>query len=139
MTNSAQRLKQSGLKATFQRISILDAISQKGHLCVDEIYEAICKRYPNISLATIYKNILQMIKSDLLVEVPILGSKPKYETLKDSHMHLICTECKTVLDIPRLPNIQEEIVLSAKREDFDLSKELINLYGVCSKCRKRKG
>lgn len=127
-------LKSSGLKATTQRIGILKVIDEFGHISIDDIYHKIHDSLPNLSLATIYKNILMMVDRDTLVEVPIVGNKSKYEIKKENHIHLICEECGSVTDesIESIP--QEPINTLIKKDEFTLTRSQINLYGICQGC-----
>ena len=136
MTDYATLLKESGLKATFQRMNILESIEQYGHMTIDAIYEKVIKTHPSLSLATIYKNIILMVEKGVLVEVPITGEKAKYELTKADHIHLVCTECGEVEDKPH--NVDADALFSSmtKNENFSLSKQQINLYGVCSHCQE---
>ena len=136
MTDYAKLLKASELKATFQRMNILESIEKNGHMSIDSIYEEVVKTHPSLSLATVYKNIILMVEKGVLVEVPITGKKPKYELVKDDHIHLVCTECGEVEDRPH--NINADALFSSmtKEENFSLSKQQINLYGVCAHCQE---
>ena len=136
MTDYAILLKESGLKATFQRMNILGSIEEYGHMTIDAIYEKIIKTHPSLSLATVYKNIILMVEKGVLVEVPITGKKPKYELLKDDHIHLVCTECGEVEDRPHNKNADALFSSMTKNENFSLCKQQINLYGVCSYCQE---
>jgi len=136
MTDYANLLKESGLKATFQRMNILASIEKHGHMTIDDIYEKVIKTHPSLSLATVYKNIILMVENGVLVEVPITGKKPKYELLKDDHIHLVCTECGDVEDRPHNENADALFSSMTKNENFSLCKQQINLYGVCSDCKE---
>ena len=136
MTDYANLLKESGLKATFQRMNILASIEKHGHMTIDDIYEKVMKTHPSLSLATVYKNIILMVENGVLVEVPITGKKPKYELLKDDHIHLVCTECGEVEDRPHNENADALFSSMTKNENFSLCKQQINLYGVCSHCKE---
>jgi Fe2+ or Zn2+ uptake regulation protein len=136
MTDYAALLKKSGLKATFQRMNILECIDVHGHMSIDAIYEQVVKRHPSLSLATIYKNIILMVENGVLVEVPITGKKSKYELTKEDHIHLVCTECGEVEDKPMQSMTDELFTSITKQENFTLSKQQINLYGVCSHCQE---
>lgn len=136
MTDYATLLKESGLKATFQRMNILESIDVYGHMSIDTIYEQVVKRYPSLSLATVYKNIILMVENGVLVEVPITGKKSKYELIKEDHIHLVCTECGEVEDKPTHTITDELFTSITKQENFTLSKQQINLYGVCSHCQE---
>jgi len=135
MKDYALLLKESGLKATFQRMNMLECIEKYGHMSIDSIYDEVVKSHPSLSLATVYKNIILMVENGVLVEVPITGLKPKYELVKNDHIHLVCTECGEVEDKPHNANADALFATMSKNENFTLSKQQINLYGVCSQCQ----
>lgn len=135
MTDYATLLKESGLKATFQRMNILESIEAYGHMTIDDIYEKVIKTHPSLSLATVYKNIILMVENGVLVEVPITGEKAKYELAKADHIHLVCTECGEVEDKPHHRGADALFTAMTEEENFTLSKQQINLYGVCEKCQ----
>ena len=136
MTDYATLLKESGLKATFQRMNILEKIEIYGHMSIDTIYEEVIKTHPSLSLATVYKNIILMVEKGVLVEVPITGQKSKYELIKEDHIHLVCTECGEVEDKPQHSAADALFTSMTKQENFTLNKQQINLYGVCSHCQE---
>lgn len=137
MTDYVTLLKENDLKATFQRISILDVIDQHGHMSVEDIYDEVIKVHPAISLATIYKNIILMVEKTVLGEVPIAGKKPKYELSKSDHIHLVCTECGEVEDKPCIDATEKVFHDLTESEHFKLNKRQVNLYGVCEACQAR--
>jgi len=136
MTDYATLLKESGLKATFQRMNILERIEVYGHMSIDTIYDEVIKTHPSLSLATVYKNIILMVEKGVLVEVPITGKKSKYELLKEDHIHLVCTECGEVEDKPQHSVADELFTSMTNQENFTLSKQQVNLYGICMHCKE---
>jgi len=138
MTDYAALLKKSGLKATFQRMNILGVVEKYGHMSVEDIYAEVAKVHPSLSLATVYKNIILMMEKGVLVEVPIVGKKSKYELAKADHMHLICTECGEVEDKMCLDKTDALFSELSKEEHFKLNRRQVNLYGVCQKCQMRE-
>jgi len=135
MTDYANLLKESGLKATFQRMNILSVVEKYGHMSVDDIYAEVSRVHPSLSLATVYKNIVLMTQKGVMVEVPIVGRKPKYELAKADHMHLICTECGEVEDKMCIDKTDAIFTKLTQDEHFKLNKRQVNLYGVCEKCQ----
>jgi Fur family ferric uptake transcriptional regulator/Fur family peroxide stress response transcriptional regulator len=138
MIDYAHMLKENGLKATFQRMNILNVIDTHGHMSVEAIYGEVSKVHPSLSLATIYKNIILMMEKGVLVEVPIVGKKSKYELAKADHMHLICTECGEVEDKMCLDKTEKIFSELTEQEHFTLKKRQINLYGICESCQAQK-
>jgi len=135
MMNYAQLLKEHELKATFQRTQILEVIEKYGHIAIERIYEEVSKIHASLSLATIYKNILLMVERGVLTEVPIIGQKSKYEITKAEHIHLVCTECGSVMDRALDKDTAEDTQKAALRSGFSLDHRQVNLYGVCEGCR----
>jgi Fur family ferric uptake transcriptional regulator/Fur family peroxide stress response transcriptional regulator len=136
MTDYISLLKKHDLKATFQRINILEIVDKNGHIDIDGIYEQIKQKLPTISLATVYKNILSMTQSGVLVEVPIVGKKSKYELKKADHIHLVCTKCGYIEDIDCIDITNNSFYSLTDKENFNLSTRQINLYGICHKCQE---
>ena len=134
MKNHSELLRESGLKATIQRLSILEILQETGHGTIDDIYATVREKHASISLATVYKNIEMLLEKGVLTEVPISGRKSKYEIKKHDHIHLICQVCGSVED-ETMEAIPQQLVRIAKKDDFVLSQSQINLYGVCRDCR----
>ena len=133
-TQVVNSLKEHGLKVTPQRVTILTAIKRQGHANIDEIYQEAKTTNPTMSLATVYKNVTSLIETNLLKEVAINNQKSKYELTKEPHSHLICKKCGSVEDI----NSNNLFTLNRDNLDFDIEDVELNIYGVCSKCKKDK-
>jgi len=132
MNNYVEILKSSGLKATLQRLTILELIDRDGHIKIDELYKKMNTTHPTLSLATIYKNILTMIDKSVISEVPIMGDKSYFELKKRDHIHLICESCNSIEDRV-MSSIDMELLKQSNQ--FILSHSQVNLYGTCSKCQ----
>jgi Fur family peroxide stress response transcriptional regulator len=133
MENYNIRLNEIGLKATPQRLAILEIIEYRGHINIDDLYEMVKEKFHSISLATIYKNINAMLSKTLLTEVKLPSKKSVYEIVKDSHSHLLCNMCGEVVDIDiSIANIENQV---SKEYNFDVAKSDLVLNGVCSNCK----
>lgn len=128
-------LKSYNLKVTQPRIKILQLIDQRGHIAIDDIYSEISQIYTKLSLATVYKNILTMRNIGLIIEIPIIGKKPKYELTKKSHLHFICKECGLVEDKEIVDNLKDIFKTIALKDQFVISSLQNNIYGLCLKCQ----
>jgi len=136
MIDYIELLKTHNLKATFQRMNIIEIVDKNGHIDIDGIYEQIKQKLPTISLATVYKNILSMTQSGVLVEVPIVGKKSKYELKEADHIHLVCTDCGAVEDKDCIDISSQALTSLTSKESFVLDTKQINLYGICKNCKK---
>lgn len=132
--NFEQNLKDSGLKITPQRITILQEIQKAGHATVEEIYRSILQIYPSISLATIYKNLISMCEAGIINEIKPPLQKQRYEINYTPHSHLICQICGFLQDV----NIDTGRVIDLKEisSDFEINAMSVSVYGVCKKCKE---
>jgi len=134
MNNYTNLLREHNLKATPQRLAIIDIIETHGHINIDTLYEEVKKRFNSISLATIYKNINSMIDNLLLAEVKLPNRKSVYEVIKSEHSHLLCKDCGRVIDIEvDTSHMVKDISL---KYNFDINGSDVVLFGRCGSCRK---
>ena len=92
-------LKQSGLKVTPQRLSVLRILDRHTHPTIDELYDEILKESPSVSLATVYKNLNTLKDEGLVVEVNIVNQKARYDIYEYPHIHVVCESCGSVEDM----------------------------------------
>lgn len=132
MINTTALLKNYDLKVTPQRIAIIEELYKNGHMNIDDLYKKLLDRFPSVSLATIYKNINSMVEKLFLSEVKIPNAKAVYELSKNEHAHLVCSNCKAVMDIELdSSDISKQI---SNLNNFKVNQTDIILSGICQKC-----
>ncbi len=133
MNNYTTILREHNLKATPQRLALLEIIFLHGHINVDRLYEDVKKKFNSISLATIYKNINAMTKNMILFEVKLPNEKSVYEIVKEKHSHLLCTKCGEVQDIEiDTKNIVSDI---SSKYTFNIEQSDLVFSGYCKNCQ----
>lgn len=135
MKESAHVLKESNIRITPQRLGVYKILRQEArHLTVDEIYEKIKKRFPSVSLATVY-TILELFKEkNLAQEIRIKNDKSCFEIRVDGHHHFLCKKCGQIFDVDITPCPS----LEKKEVDGHLIGEHRGyFYGICRDCKKR--
>ncbi len=127
-------LKENGLKATPQRVLILETISRHGHIGIDRLYEEIKGIIPSISIATIYKNLKIMEEGGIIKEANISSLKNIYETNTSFHIHLLCRKCNSVFDV----HIDKDKLKGylTKVTDLRINDISVTLFGYCKRCKK---
>eukprot|EP01029_Cantina_marsupialis_P004997 TRINITY_DN1531_c0_g1_i1.p2 TRINITY_DN1531_c0_g1~~TRINITY_DN1531_c0_g1_i1.p2 ORF type:complete len:134 (+),score=15.44 TRINITY_DN1531_c0_g1_i1:138-539(+) len=133
MFNSSMLLKEYNLKVTPQRVAIVDELYTNGHMNIDELYQNLLKKFPSISLATIYKNVNAMVEKIFLKEVKIPESKSVYELAKEEHSHLVCSSCGKIEDINVDTSILNDSILTIS--NFKVKDTKVVFTGVCSDCQ----
>jgi Fur family transcriptional regulator, peroxide stress response regulator len=127
-----------GLAATHQRQVIYEAVmAAPGHYSPEQIYAAVRRRTPSISLATIYNNLRLFVEHGLLREVSPHPSTLLVEGNLEPHHHLVCMRCKSVEDIEGDFINYKKLSQQAPR-GFDLSQSLVEVFGLCRRCSADK-
>jgi len=135
MKNYTTILREYNLKATPQRLVIIESIDKHGHINIDSLYEEVKAKFSSISLATIYKNINSMINNMLLLEVKIPNEKSVFEMVKEQHSHLVCSVCSEVIDI-KVDTTKIAKVISHDYE-FGIEKSDLIFSGKCKECSSK--
>jgi Fur family peroxide stress response transcriptional regulator len=140
MKEIIQRLRDKGVTLTPQRMAVAEFLSRsKAHPTVDEIHRAIQRRYPTMSVATVYST-LELLKE--LGEIQELSIRRRgtacFDPNPDLHHHLLCRKCGKILnmeiDFPSsCPIIAKETIKGCKVEEVHAY-----LYGICSECMKKE-
>lgn len=131
-----EKYRKINLKLTPQRLAILEYLEvNKSHPSADQIYSEVKKRFPMTSFATVYKTLETLKGKGRIKELNIDADRRRYDTDVGYHHHLICLDCRKIVDIDiDLPiNIPED-----KKCSFDVKGNHIEFYGVCPECKREK-
>jgi Fur family transcriptional regulator, ferric uptake regulator len=129
-------IRQMGLKVTQQRMAILESLSiGRAHVTAQEVFETVNARYPEIGFATVYRFLRKMAEQNMVTEVRMGGLPARYElTPRRHHDHLTCVQCGQIVEFesPQIEILQEQV---AREHNFQLTHHVLELYGMCPRCR----
>ena len=129
-----ERCRKEGLKITPQRVAVYEILLRsENHPTVEEIYEEVRKKYPFVSLATVYRTVETLEQMGLAKKVCYWGSSARYDANTDEHHHLICVKCGAIRDV----YIDKSIAIPEELEGFKTEGYSVNIYGLCPDCRKK--
>jgi len=126
--------KSKGLNVTYQRIAVYRYLIQNPiHPTAEDVFKAVKKDYPTISLATVYKTLETMAKNNIITKVTLLHDVARYDGQIHAHHHMVCNRCKKVVDIEndQFHNLDIEL---KKQKEFRVLKTTIQIEGICSNC-----
>ncbi len=131
-------LRQSGRKVTPQRRAILEQLVQDDtHPTAEEIYQRIAQTMPDVSRATVYNTLHELVALGVLAEVQDLGeNRLRYDTHMDIHHHLFCTRCHALVDIHR--EFERLHLTPEEAAGYQILKHQVTFYGLCPECQKRE-
>lgn len=129
-------LKNSGRKATPQRLAILAAIEgMKSTFTPQELYSGLQKSHPEIGLVTVYRTLKFLADGGMVCRMERGGKAQTYaRRTEEHHHHLVCTACNKVVDVSSCGLAELEQRLSAET-GFEISDHRLEFEGVCRQCR----
>lgn len=131
-------ITQKGLKSTRQRDVILDCfLASARHISIEELYLKLRAKNPNIGYATVYRTLKLFAESGIAREIQFGDGQTRYEHAAEGehHDHLVCTRCGKIIEFENetIEQLQQEV---AKSHGFLIENHKLELYGVCSLCKK---
>ena len=126
------RIKEAGLKATTQRIAVLDAIYKtKKHPTAEQIILYVRKNYPSIASGTVYKVLDVLVEKKLVNKVKTERDIMRYDGIMEQHHHLYCSECDQIEDYhdDELDKILREYFEKKIIKDFELQEIKLQING----------
>jgi Fur family peroxide stress response transcriptional regulator len=127
-------LRDHGLQVTYQRLAIYQALyNTMEHPSAEVIYQQVRKRFPMISLGTVYKTLERFFDAGLVHKVSPVSEVARYDAKTSHHHHLICVSCNSIQDIED-PVLDREISLP-EGSGFKLLRHQVVLHGYCPSCQ----
>ena len=104
------------------------------HPTADVLYAKIKTKAPEISLATVYRNLNLLAENGVIKKIEGLDNAAHFDHNTHRHYHLLCTECQQVFDIPAdvLPMIDKNV---AQKTGMMIESYDISFRGICPKCQ----
>jgi Fur family peroxide stress response transcriptional regulator len=129
-------LEESGLRSTPQRCAVMAFLmEQSGHPTSAEIFEAVNRRDPRSSRATIYNNLRDLVQAGLVREVAVEGRAARFDAKGLRHHHFICDRCGNVEDLewykvppPAAASLGKRVLRECE----------VILRGLCTRCAPRR-
>jgi Fur family peroxide stress response transcriptional regulator len=138
MTNEhvlREALEANGQRYTEQRAAVFDFLaSTDTHPTADEVYLAVRRQLPAISLATVYKSLETLVGCGLAVKLTYADHSARYDGRTDPHHHARCVQCGRVLDLVGDVSREEIDALRGPERGFTVTGYRLELSGYCADC-----
>lgn len=133
-------IKAAGLKTTAQRNHILDAfLSTDRHVSIEDVYVLANRGKRRVGFATVWRTMRLIADCGLAREVAFDDGVSRFEHThgKSHHHHMICTECKAVIEFTsrRMDAVERSI---AREYEFEPQSHRFEIFGLCKNCRRKK-
>ncbi|GAA3864667.1 Fur family transcriptional regulator [Tessaracoccus defluvii] len=134
--NWAEALHDAGLRVTAGRVAVLTELSERPHLGVGEITDAVRSRAGTASVQAVYDALAALHKAALIRRVEPAGQPPRYELQNgDNHHHLMCRSCGAMRDVAC--SIGHSPCLSpSQTHGFVIDEAEVIYWGLCAQCNE---
>ena len=121
-----------------KRNAILDCLMNTDtHPSAEMICKMLQETHPDISQATVYRNLALFKKQGLIVSVGTVNGAERFDANTLSHVHFFCTECDSVLDMPQI-KVPETFAENAHQlSGCKVNSCHLTMTGLCSKCQNK--
>lgn len=128
------------MRQTKQKDIIMQALYEiPGHPTAETLYAALKKDHPNLSLATVYRNLNQFANDGVVQKLEFPSEPARFDIQADDHPHAICRACGIIFDVPAdtlspITNYIAQVIT----EDLEFEVESLEILatGVCSVCKQ---
>jgi Fur family transcriptional regulator, ferric uptake regulator len=125
------------LRMTSQREIILRELrSSHQHLSADELYDAVRKTLPRISLATVYRNLEILSEAGIIGKLEISGRQKRFDYDILEHDHIYCVECHRV-DNLSLDRKAFDAPSWTSGKGYTVTGYRIEIAGICPACKQK--
>jgi Fur family transcriptional regulator, stress-responsive regulator len=130
------RLRARRWRLTPQRRVVAQALhGEHCHLTAEEVLTRARAQLPEVSLATVYNTLNELVAMGEVLEVTAGGGPRRYDpNVGEVHHHLVCSGCGDLRDVR--PSGQDELQLPiSDHHGFRVDQVDIVFRGLCPACR----
>jgi Fe2+ or Zn2+ uptake regulation protein len=131
-----QALEKAGRRFTRQRAAVSTYLkSVQTHPTAEQVFAAVRREIPNISLATVYKALEALVEVGVAARLVSDDGTSRYDGRSDAHYHLRCLATGQVRDLPLaydpqlLDRLAPELAEWLRQQGFELSGHRLELIG----------
>ena len=133
-------LEEAGWRFTRQRAAVFAYLHAAcGHPTAEQVFAAVRRHMPNISLATVYKALEALVDARLANRIAGDHGPTRYDGRSEPHYHLRCQHSGEVLDLPLpydpalLDKLDPQLAETLRRQGFEITGHRLELVGrfVC--------
>lgn len=131
--NLRERIVESGLKATHQRIVVYESLTELHgkHPTPEEVYQHLKPLNPSISLGTVYKTLDALAETGLIRKVLSEEGGKRFDANVVAHSHIYCSNTKEIIDFEdeELDQLLQDFFHRRNLSNFEIRSIAVQLTG----------
>ncbi|MET4927504.1 Fur family transcriptional regulator [Streptomyces sp. PSRA5] len=138
MSDLLERLRGRGWRMTSQRRVVAQVLNgDHVHLTADEVHTLAARLLPEISRATVYNTLGELVSIGEVMEVSAAGRAMRYDpNAHHPHQHLVCSGCGTIRDVHPAGDPLAGLP-AGERFGFTVSEAEVTYRGLCPSCVRK--
>jgi len=118
-----------------KRNAILTCLqSADTHPSAEMVHEMLHAEHPDISLATVYRNLARFKAQGLIQSVATVRGIERFDANTEPHVHFICEGCDAVIDLHQLSTPQALCTEAEGSIGCSVSGCQLSFTGKCRSC-----
>ena len=118
-----------------KRNAILECLkSTDQHPSAESVHEMLRIEHPDISLATVYRNLALFKKQGLIQSVGTVNGIERFDANTEPHVHFVCTGCDAVLDFHQIQVPSSLGAIAEQQTGCHIDSCQLTFTGLCQNC-----
>lgn len=109
------------------------------HVTAEEVFMQIQKNHPNISRATVYRNLNILYEEGKIGRISVSDNAAEFDFMPAHHYHVRCEKCDKLFDVDMkdFDSVEEDLKRKIKNDNgFTFTGCDIIFKGICPECKK---
>ncbi len=134
-TDLLSRLRTRNWRLSPQRRAVAEVlVGDHVHLTAEHVHALARVRLPEISRATVYNTLNELVAMGEVLEVDVVDGPKRYDpNVGEEHDHLVCDSCHAIRDVPRSRN--PATIPEGDRAGYVVTAVEVTYRGLCPACR----
>ena len=118
-----------------KRNAILECLrNTHAHPSAEALFQMLQKDHPDISLATVYRNLTLFKNQGIIQSLGTVNGIERFDGNTAPHVHFVCGNCESVLDLPELDPPESLCSAAAKATGGEVTGCQLIFTGTCETC-----
>ena len=105
------------------------------HPSAEWLYQQLKPQYPDLSLATVYRNLKEMVAQGDAIIVGTVDGKERFDSChRHPHAHLLCKGCGCVVDVEMEQGLEDQCHNMESEYAFNIDPYGVHFTGLCKDC-----
>ena len=110
-----------------------DLVGRSDHPTAEMVYESVRKKYSNISLGTVYRNLTLLAEDGEILRLNCGEGFDRFDGNTNPHYHFLCRKCGRVTDV-MIPEAGHPDFMHMEGCRGRIDGYMVYFYGICEDC-----